>query len=57
MTNTITIKEDKDLLKVKKGDKIDDQRPKDPRAVPLETSKASYEYHEELIKEQTTRNQ
>ena len=54
---TITIKEDKDLLKVKKGDKIDDQRPKDSRAVPLETSRASYEYYEELIKEQTTRNQ
>jgi len=56
MTNTI-IKDEKDVLKLKRGDKIDDQRPKDKRAVPLETSKASYEYYEALIKEQTTRNQ
>jgi len=33
MTNTIIIKDDKDLLKIKKGDKVIDQRPnnnKDP---------------------------
>ena len=27
MTNTIIIKDDKDLLKIKKGDKVIDQRP------------------------------
>ena len=46
MTNTIIIKEDKDLLKVKKGDKVIDQRPN--KEVDLEVSRHWYEYNEEL---------
>ena len=45
--NTIIIKEDKDLLKVKKGDKVIDQRP-NQKGEDLELSRHWYEYNEEL---------
>ena len=45
---TIIIKDDKDLLKVKKGDKVIDQRPTQ-RGEDLEVSRHWYEYNEELL--------
>ena len=42
--NTIIIKDDKDLLKVKKGDKVIDQRLN--KEVDLEVSRHWYEYNE-----------
>lgn len=45
---TIIIKDDKDLLKVKKGDKVIDQRP-NQRGEDLEVSRHWYEYNEELL--------
>ena len=45
--NTIIIKDDKDLLKVKKGDKVIDQRP-NQKGEDLEISRHWYEYNEEL---------
>ena len=52
--NTIIIKDDKDLLKVKKGDKVIDQRPN--KEVDLEVSRHSYEYNEELVQAEKDNN-
>ena len=53
--NTIIIKEDKDLLKVKKGDKVIDQSP-NQKGEDLELSRHWYEYNEELINAEKDNN-
>mgnify|MGYP003146643572 CR=1 FL=1 len=52
---TIIIKDDKDLLKVKKGDKVIDQRP-NQKGEDLEVSRHWYEYNEELIQAEKDNN-
>jgi|TARA_R100000773_G_scaffold27535_1_gene23817 hypothetical protein len=52
---TIIIKDDKDLLKVKKGDKVIDQRP-NQKGEDLEISRHWYEYNEELIQAEKDNN-
>ena len=52
---TIIIKDDKDLLKVKKGDKVIDQRP-NQKGEDLEVSRHWYEYNEELINAEKDNN-
>ena len=54
MTNTIIIKDDKDLLKIKKGDTVIDQRPN--KEVDLEVSRHWYEYNEELVQAEKDNN-
>ena len=51
---TIIIKDDNDLLKVKKGDKVIDQRPN--KEVDLEVSRHWYEYNEELVQAEKDNN-